>query len=234
MALIKYGGGIVQMSGSIAGSTHARNRFGNYMRARTKPVNPRSARQTTVRNLLNFLVEEWKDSLSAAQRTAWGSYASAVSWTNRLGETVSLTGFNHFVRSGIARRMWAGSYLAAGPTELSLPAGDGNFQVAVSEANGLTVTFNDGMDWVSEDNAAMAIIIGTPQNSTRNFFNGPWRFDSALGGSSGAPKTNPEGPNAITAWTLTAGQRVWVKAHICRADGRVSTDFFADSVIVGA
>ena len=40
MALVKYGGGIIQMSGSMAGNTFARNRYGNYMRARTKPVNP--------------------------------------------------------------------------------------------------------------------------------------------------------------------------------------------------
>ncbi|GAH28464.1 unnamed protein product, partial [marine sediment metagenome] len=38
MALVKYGAGIIQMSGSIAGDVHARNRFGNYIRPRTKPV----------------------------------------------------------------------------------------------------------------------------------------------------------------------------------------------------
>ncbi|GAI01350.1 unnamed protein product, partial [marine sediment metagenome] len=45
MALIKYGGGIVQISGSIAGTVFARNKMGNYARPRTKPVNPRTARQ---------------------------------------------------------------------------------------------------------------------------------------------------------------------------------------------
>ncbi|GAH50296.1 unnamed protein product, partial [marine sediment metagenome] len=48
MALVKLGGGIVQISGSIAGNTFARNRFGNYMRSRTKPVNPNSTRQTDI------------------------------------------------------------------------------------------------------------------------------------------------------------------------------------------
>ncbi|GAH13494.1 unnamed protein product, partial [marine sediment metagenome] len=49
MSLVKYGGGIVQMSGSIAGNTFARNRYGNYVRARTKPINPNSDRQVVVR-----------------------------------------------------------------------------------------------------------------------------------------------------------------------------------------
>ena len=31
MALIKYGGGIVHASGSLAGNTFARNKYGNYM-----------------------------------------------------------------------------------------------------------------------------------------------------------------------------------------------------------
>ena len=60
MALIKYGGGIVDMSGSIAGNTHARNRFGNYMRARTKPVNPNSDRQVAIRAIVSYLAEFWQ------------------------------------------------------------------------------------------------------------------------------------------------------------------------------
>ncbi|GAH61532.1 unnamed protein product, partial [marine sediment metagenome] len=78
MALIKYGGGIIQMSGSVAGSTHARNRFGNYMRARTKPVNPNSARQVTARAVIGFLTARWHENLTDEQRNLWRVYADAV------------------------------------------------------------------------------------------------------------------------------------------------------------
>ena len=97
MALVKYGGGIVQASGSIAGTTHARNRFGNYVRARTKPVNPNSASQGAVRTALSYLAMIWASLLTAAERTSWNTYAAAVAIKNRLGETVYGTGFNHFI-----------------------------------------------------------------------------------------------------------------------------------------
>lgn len=61
MALIKYGAGVVQMSGSIAGDVHARNRFGNYTRPRTKPVNPQSARQTAIRAIVAYVAEIWRE-----------------------------------------------------------------------------------------------------------------------------------------------------------------------------
>ena len=141
MALIKYGGGIVQMSGSIAGNTHARNRFGNYMRARTKPVNPNTARQVTARARLALLAEDWREVLSDAQRIAWNTYAAGVSWLNGLGEVVHLTGFNMFCRTNAAY-MQVSSRQNTAPVILSLAEQDPTFAVELSEANGITVTFD--------------------------------------------------------------------------------------------
>ncbi|GAI21240.1 unnamed protein product, partial [marine sediment metagenome] len=98
-ALAKYGGGIVQISGSVAGNVHARNRFGNYIRPRTKPVNPHSVRQEAARAILSYLAEYWHGHMDQDQRDAWDIYATAVAMTNRLGETIHLTGFNHFIRT---------------------------------------------------------------------------------------------------------------------------------------
>jgi len=67
MALIKFGAGIVQMSGSIAGDVHARNRFGNYVRPRTKPVNPHSIRQEAARAVVSYLAEYWHGNLTDVQ-----------------------------------------------------------------------------------------------------------------------------------------------------------------------
>ena len=49
MALVQYGGGIVDARGSIGGNTFSKCAGGHYMRARTKPVNPKSALQQTRR-----------------------------------------------------------------------------------------------------------------------------------------------------------------------------------------
>lgn len=234
MALIKYGGGIVQMSGSIAGNTHARNRFGNYMRARTKPVNPQSSRQMTIRNIIAYLAEEWKDTLTAAQRQSWETYADNVSWLNRLGETVHLSGFNHFVRSNAAILIVGGTQVAGAPTTMSLPPTDPTISVALSEASGITVTFDDTFEWCDEDAGYLEVHIGNPQQITRNFFGGPWRFHDSIDGNSVTPPTSPDGPTAVTCWTLIEGHKVWTKFRIIREDGRVSTEFQAAPVAVAA
>lgn len=233
MALIKYGGGIVQMSGSIAGNTHARNRFGNYMRARTKPVNPNTARQVTARARLALLAEDWREVLSDAQRIAWNTYAAGVSWLNGLGEVVHLTGFNMFCRTNAAY-MQVSSRQNTAPVILSLAEQDPTFAVELSEANGITVTFDEDLPWTTEGGAGMLISIGDPQNPTRSFFGGPWRYHGWIGGTIPGPTSSPDGPTAVDCFTLSEGARVWVKANIIRADGRLSTPFEAPSVLVGA
>lgn len=234
MALVKLGGGVVGISGSIAGNTFARNRFGAYMRARTKPVNPQSARQTVARSRIGFLAEEWSDTLTAAQRLAWETYAAAIGWTNRLGEVVHLTGFNHFVRSNAMILACGGSVVAAGPSVLSLPNQDPTVSVALSAASGITITFDDTLEWIDEDGGYMAVDLGQPQLASRTFFAGPYRFDAALEGDSVTPITSPDGPTATSTWTLIEGQLVWARVAIIRADGRATKKFGAAAVTVAA
>lgn len=235
MALIKYGGGIVQMSGSIAGTTHARNRFGNYCRSRTKPVNPNSYRQTGIRVAMMMLAEQWRElPMTDDFRTAWAVYANSVNWLNKLGEVVKLTGYNMFMRSNIANVINNKALNYNGPTDLGLPPGDPAISVAISAANGMTVTFDDTMEWCDLDGAYLMIHHGEPQNATRNFFGGPWRYNGSLGGSVAAPPASPQGPWPSNQWTEIQGQKWWVKFAIALPDGRVSNPFYAAPVTVGA
>ena len=57
--LIKWGAGIIEGRGSIAGMTASRNKSGAIIRARTKPVNPRSDRQSEARVRIQVLAEYW-------------------------------------------------------------------------------------------------------------------------------------------------------------------------------
>jgi len=233
MAQVKYGGGIVQMSGSIAGNTHARNRFGNYVRSRTKPVNPKSARQMGARIIIMFLAEQWRElPMTDAMRLAWETYAASVNWNNKLGESIKLTGFNMFVRGNAALMAAGGTLVTAGPTDLGLPPGDPTFAVAGSEGDAkLSVTFDNTMDWASEVGAFLSVEMGVPQNPTRNFFNGPWRFSAAIAGAA-SPPTSPA--EIDPGFTLTEGQKVWCRAKIIRADARASTPMGADPFLCGA
>lgn len=237
MALIRFGGGITEMRGSIAGNTYARNRFGAYSRARTKPVNPRSSRQMGARIAVMFLAEQWRESpMTDVIRTAWETYANSVNWSNKLGEVTKLTGFNHFVRSNAALLRIGGTVVTAGPTDLGLPAGDPLFAIsAVSEAGqNFTCTFDDTMDWCTEAGGYLAIQQGEPQNATRNFFNGPWRSCAFLTGIDPGGVASPSAGLPNIGYPLVLGQKIWWNAAIIRKDGRVSTRFQCDPTIVVA
>jgi len=220
------------MSGSLAGNTFARNRYGNYVRARTKPTNPKSARQVKIRGLMAELTTRWAQTLTAVQRTAWALYASNVSMLNRLGEVVNLSGYNHYIRSNMWRGDLGQTYVDAGPTTFELPTQDGTIAITVSEATQeVSIAFNDGLDWCSEDNAGLMIIEGAPQNAQRNFFDGPWLGRSAKMGNSVAPIASPQVYTALHV--VTEGQKLWVQFRIIRADGRLSQPFRA-SISVSA
>lgn len=228
MALVKYGGGIVQMSGSIAGNTHARNRYGNYVRARTSPINPNTDRQVAVRAALAFLTNRWSDTLTDVQRIAWDLYASSVNMTNRLGESVHLSGYNHYIRSNLIAKLIPYPLIDAGPVVFELPAQDPTLAVTASEATQvLTIAYDDTMAWATEDAAYMFFFQGKPQNAQRNFFAGPWRLIGSVGGIDPGGPVEPHA--AAAAFAISTGQRQWIYARIMRADGRLSEPFRADT-----
>lgn len=230
MALIRFGGGVVQMSGSIAGDTFARNRYGNYSRARTKPINPNTALQQRARAAVAALVERWAETLSVANRTAWALYASNVAMLNKLGETIHLSGFNHYIRSNAFLQQYGITTIDAGPVIFTVADQDPTIAIAASEATQqVTITFDDGLDWASEDNAYMTALMGQPQNPQRTFFGGPWKGIRYLSGNAGAPLASPLPLGSLHV--ITQGQRIWVQFRIYRADGRVSNPFEAQCLV---
>lgn len=230
MALAKYGGGVIQLSGSIAGNTFARNRSGNYVRARTKPVNPNSTRQAKVRAYIAQLVEHWAEELDDAERASWNTYADNVAMQNKLGETIHLSGFNHFIRSNTWSLDVGRPIIEPAPTNFTLADQDGTIAISASAASQLVeFTFNDGLAWCSEDGAMLTILEGAPQNGHRTFFAGPYRGRSAKVGASGAPLTSPLDYAAIHV--LAEGHKIWVQFRIRRADGRLSQPFTANCIV---
>lgn len=231
MALLKYGGGVVQASGSLAGNTYARNRYGNYMRARTKPVNPNTSSQQSIRSAVTQMVARWSNTLTAAQRAAWALYASSVGMLNRLGEAINLSGFNHFIRSAALRSYVGATIVDDGPTEFSLPETDSTLAVTISEAaQKLSITFDTGLAWVNEDDAHMAVFMGQPQGPSINFFNGPWKLAGTIDGDSVTPPTSPDA-TLDCPFVATDDQKAWIYCRITRADGRVSSKFIASCTV---
>lgn len=90
-------------SGSFGGLVASHNKGGAYFRRRSVPTDPASAGQLRVRQVFGELSQQWLTVLTAAQRLGWDEYAQAVSWTNTLGQTIQLSGINHYIRSNAPR-----------------------------------------------------------------------------------------------------------------------------------
>jgi len=224
MAIVRTGGGVTDIRGSIAGNTFSRGRSGLIARARTVPVNPRSSSQSKSRAKFASLNELWHSGLSTSQQTAWTTYANAVAAKNRLGESIHLTGQLHFVRSNQSRMTAGLPLITDGPTILALPEADPSIIITTSSSTQkVTITFDANLPWVSENNAGLIISQGIPQPRTRNYYTHPWHYAAIIPGSAGTP---PTPPFEFTSHYVIGGcQRLWFSLSIIRADGRATNPF---------
>lgn len=78
-------------SGSQAGTTASRNRFGQYLRSRATPVNPKSAAQGLVRARLSANSAAWR-ALTSAQRAGWTGLGASMVRSDSLGQSYALQG----------------------------------------------------------------------------------------------------------------------------------------------
>lgn len=102
MALIKSTI-LAQISGSINGVTFSHNKGGAYARNRSVPANPQTDRQDQVRTAMSSLAKAWGESLTEQQRTLWRAYGAATTVTNRLGDSIQLSGIAAYQRINLFR-----------------------------------------------------------------------------------------------------------------------------------
>lgn len=225
MALVKFGGGIVQLSGSLGGNTFARNRAGNYVRARTTPINPQTPRMSAIQAIIAQVTAAWANLLSDAQRAAWAIFANNVPSTNKLGEVIKLSGFNQYVKSNTVLLNAGLAVVADAPILFTLPGEDPTFATEVDAGTGIiSVTFDDTRDWVDESGAGLIVQMGIPVSPGIDFFDGPWRHAGVILGDDVAAPTSPDTTIAVP-FEVGDGQKVFTRGKVVRLDGRVS-DFF--------
>lgn len=228
---VKFGGTITDARGSIAGNTFSRNHYGAYMRARTTPINPKTARQTAVRAAVAFLADYWASTVTAGQRAAWDLYGSNVAMLDKLGATMYLTGYNHFIRSNLLIKLAGGVIVVAGPVVFEIPAQDPTYAIVADEAGQkINHTFDNTLPWATEAGAFMTFFQGKPQNAQRNFFDGPWRRTGLIWGVDPGGAVSPK--EEANQFANAEGQHQWAYARITRLDGRTSAPIRADTFCV--
>lgn len=182
-------------SGSADGTTASRNRFGQYMRRRAVPVQPRTTAQLNQRARLTTNAAAWR-ALTDAQRAGWTSLGLLITRTDSLGQTYDLTGF--------------GAYCSVNNNRLD--AGDAAVSDApaiVTPADLLTATITLTGASFSIAYTATPLAAGvrlfirvSPQRSAGRKFNGDYRLIAVTAAAAASPA------NILTAYTAKFGAPV--------------------------
>lgn len=192
-------------SGSQAGTTASRNRFGQYYRNRRAPVQPRTAAQLAVRDYLTTNSKGW-GSLTDAQRAAWSAYASAHPTVDSLGSSITLTGAQTYVGVNSLNQTAGAAIQAAPPSgaATSTPTATVN----VGTAAGLDVEF-DNPDAGTVD----MIIESSPPLSPGVNFNGDFRVVAIDNVATGDSTDLTAALLTAKFGTLVAGQKFIFRAR---------------------
>lgn len=66
---------------------------------------PNTAKQVTIQGFLTAVSQDWGQTLSAAQRDRWAAVAKDIRWVDRLGRSYIPSGYQHFMKLNMRRRV---------------------------------------------------------------------------------------------------------------------------------
>lgn len=209
---IKYSALVGDVRNKLNGSVASKNRYGNYLRTKTTPVNPQSSHQQQARQILGNISASWRE-LTQAQRNSWDQGSVNFPFTDIFGDQLNLSGQALFIKLNSNLEKIGESRITTAP----LPVGFD--QLAITS---LTATQNAGALTVLElsVNVAtlpagykMAVYATPPINPGRSFVKNQFRF---LG--TAAVTTNDA--DLLQAYTdrfgsaITAGQSIHVRVAL--------------------
>lgn len=131
---------------------------------------------------MDNLAQHWSTNLAQSQRDAWNTYAANTPYMDGIGQPITMSGFNAFVKSNMLLQMLAvytgvpNSPLDTAPTTF-----DTGPQVQTVDAFGgfavaNTIVLAASWSTVAPDDGDMFMFIAPPQNPGRKFFKGPYQF----------------------------------------------------------
>ena len=194
----------VPRSGSYQGITSSRNRFGQYVRTRAIPVQPRTAAQIAQRTRQTVNSAAWR-ALTGAQKAGWADLGLSMTRSDSLGQTYSLNGFQAYCSvNGVLATM--GSALITDAPVLSTPVGLLTMTLTLS-----SVAFSVAYTTTPLAAATKLIIRCSPQRSAGRSFEADYRVISVTAAAAASPA------NILTSYTTkfgvpVTGNKVFVSA----------------------
>lgn len=169
MAKFTAGVGFGQASGSVAGSTYSRNRYGTYIRNKAVPTNPMTTRQQAIRAAFGNLSQQWRG-LTSAQRAEYRTQAATITFTDSLGQSYSPSGFGLFMSVNQVRIALGLTVATTPPAQQTQAVITALSATAVGSTGVVTVTFAPAIAASSYYELAAT----APMSAGKNYFSASW------------------------------------------------------------
>lgn len=216
MAIYQIGPPTGEMRGSIGGWVFSRNSSGPYIRNRGIPVDPNTPLQQYRRAAFQEVAAAWTATLGSQNRQAWNDWASQVSWLNPLGQTIKLSGFNHFLRLNCARVLAQSAIQGDPPTEYVLPQPITGLTVSADNDLGTSIGFTAGQAWAGETGAKALIFMSDSMSVAKTFLGSRYRYAGYIAGNVTTPPASPQ-TTYMAPWSqYNSGQQMQIYVRILR------------------
>lgn len=182
----------IPRSGSYQGVTSSRNRFGQYVRARSTPVNPASTAQGLVRARLAANSAAWR-ALTAAQRAGWTDLGGMMVRSDSLGQSYTLNGFAAYCSVNNVKAL-CGDALVADAPAIVTPATILTATITLTAAS-----FSIAYTPTPMPADTRLAIYASPQRSAGRNFEGDLRFIAVTAAAAASPH------NLLAAYTAKFG-----------------------------
>ena len=193
-------------SGSYAGTTSSRNRFGQYVRNRSTPVNPSSTFQAAVRARLGTNASAWR-SLTDLQRAGWESLGASISRTDSLGSTYTLDGFAAYCLVNNNNAAAGNAVVSSAPTLVS-PTGIATTTITLTAA-----AFSIAYTATPLGAGARLFAFASPQRSAGRSFEADLRLISVSAAAAASPLVITTA-YAARLGTPVVGNRIFVSLAV--------------------
>lgn len=216
MSKIKYSALVSDVRNKLNGSVLSKNRYGNYIRNKTTPVNPQTTAQQNARAALAANAQAWAG-LTEAQRLSWKALAAELPFTDIFGDSKILAANSMYVKLNGNLQKIGETALPAAPEKVSVPAVEISLLVATQTAGALTALDATISPATIPAGFALAIYATPAIGAGRNFVKNQFRFLGVAPTPVGGIIDLEPLWNARFGGVL-AGQKIFVRAALVSQD----------------
>ena len=227
MAKVIYGPNVAVVSGKVAGSVYSRNNAGAYIRTHVIPTKVVSTATNFVRGIMTTLSQAY-GALTAAQQTAWATWAGTHPVVDRIGQSITLQASAAFIKLN-HRILQLGSAQIANPPIDNPPAGVTGQAVVASEVGAsCSVSWTSGL---AGANNHVVVWIAMLDSAGRNYYRDKIKL-VYYGAADSATPLDVAAEVVTRFGTILAGQKIKCELEVWDDQtGLVSGKVFCEAIV---